>query len=211
MDLNEGRSLVRRDLHDEDPTAYRWSDAELERHIQHALRELSLSSPLQATATLSAVVGSRDLALGGLADLLRVEAAEYPVGQYPPAYVRFRVWSGTLTLLIDTLPGGGEPVRLFHTKLHLLDATSSTLPAHLEELVVMGAGAYAALEWASFATNRVNVGGPDTWRHYLAWGRERLAIFQRDLARLAANNIVRPRRLYTPVEPRPSQSTDWGP
>jgi hypothetical protein len=211
MDLNELRSLVRRDLHDEDPTAYRWSDAELERHLRHAVRELSLSAPLQATATLNTAPASRDLSLGNLTDLLRAEAVEYPVGKYPPAYVRFSVWSGTLTMLVEAAPDGGQPVRLYYTKLHSLESGSSTLPAHLTELAALGAGAYAALEWASFATNRVNVGGPEAWHHYLTWGKERLAHFQRSLARLAASNAVRPRRLYTPAEPRPSQSTDWGP
>ena len=36
------RTLVRRDLGDEDAATYRWTDFELERHIQHAVRELSL-------------------------------------------------------------------------------------------------------------------------------------------------------------------------
>ena len=211
MDLNQMRTLVRRDLHDEDASAYRWSDVELERHIQHAVRELSVSSPLQATGNLSTTAGSRDLSLDSLADLIGVEAVEYPLGQYPPAYVRFSDWADTLSLHVDATPDGGEGVRLYYTKLHTLDVTSSSLPPHLEELVAMGAGAYAALEWASFATNRVNVGGADTWRHYLSWGNERLAGFQRSLAQMAANNTVRPRRLYTPAAPLPSQSTDWGP
>ena len=211
MDLNQMRTIVRRDLHDEDATAYRWGDAELERHIQHAVRELSVSSPLQAKTNLSTTAGSRDLALNSLADLIGVEAAEYPIDQYPPVYVRFSFWADTLSLHIDAVPDGGESVRLYYTKLHTMDSVSSSLPSHLEELVAMGAGAYAALEWASFATNRVNIGGADTWRHYLSWGKERLAIFQRALAQLAANNTVRPRRLYTPAAPLPSQSTDWGP
>ncbi len=33
-----------------------------------------------------------------------------------------------------------------------------------------GAGGYAALEWASYATNRINSGGDDVWRHYHTWG-----------------------------------------
>ena len=54
------RTLVRRDLGDEDAATYRWTDFELERHIQHAVRELSLFRPVQATAMLSAAAGSRD-------------------------------------------------------------------------------------------------------------------------------------------------------
>ncbi len=53
MNLAEMRARVRKDLHDEDAQNYRWSDSELERHIAHAVQELSLSVPLQAKATLT--------------------------------------------------------------------------------------------------------------------------------------------------------------
>ena len=201
MDMNQMRALVRRDLHDEDASAYRWTDPVLDRHIQHAVREGSIGSPLQAIASLTTGAGSRDLSLSGISDLLRVEAAEYPMDKYPPVYVRFSVWADALTLLLDAVPSGEETVRLYYTKMHLLDETTSTLPPSLTELVVMGAGAYAALEWAGFATNRVNVGGADTWRHYLTWGKERLRLFHSSLARVAVNSSVRSRRLYTPAEP----------
>ena len=211
MNISDMRRLVRRDLHDEEATAYRWSDAELDRHVQHAVRELSLSLPLQTTASLVTTEGSRDLSLQTLTDLIRVEAAEYPAGRYPPGYVRFSVWGATLTLHVDAAPGGGQAVRLYYLKLHTMDAASSTIPAHLEDLVAMGAGGYAALEWASFATNRVNVGGPHAWRHFLVWGKERLRLFHAALARLSVTNAVRSRQLYSPAAAGPAQAADRGP
>ena len=81
----------------------------------------------------------------------------------------------------------------------------------LEDLAATGAAAYAALEWASFATNRVNIGGDETWRHYLTWGEERLAAFHQGLAGQARRRALKARRFYTPAQPKPSQSTDWGP
>ena len=210
MDLSDMRRLVRRDLRDEEAADYRWTDAELDRHVQHAVRELSLSLPLQSTASVVTVEGSRDLSLDALAGLIRVEAAEYPDGRYPPVFVRFSVWGATLTLHVDAAPGGGEAVRLYYHKLHTIDATSSTIPAHLEELVAMGASGYAALEWASFATNRVNVGGPHAWRHFLTWGRERLRLFHAALARHGATNAVRSRQLYSPAAAGPAQAADRG-
>ena len=209
--MNEMRTLVRRDLGDEDAATYRWTDFKLERHIQHAVRELSLFRPVQATAMLSAAAGSRELALGGIAGLIGVEAVEYPMGRRPPSYVRFSVWADALTMLEDGPADDGDAARLLSTKLHTLDAASSSLPVYLEEVVAMGAGGYAALEWASFATNRVNVGGADTWRSYLSWGQERLAMFQRALTKLGVNSSVRARRLYADAAPPASQSTDWGP
>ena len=210
MNIADMRQLVRRDLHDEEATDYRWTDAELDRHVQHAVRELSLSVPLQATASLVTTDGSRDVSLRTLADLIRVEAAEFPAGRYPPAYVRFSVWGDNLTLHVDAAPSGGEAVRLYYLKLHTLDAIASTIPAHLEELAAMGAGGYAALEWASFATNRVNVGGPQAWRHFLVWGKERLRLFHAALARLSATNAVRTRQLYVPTGAGPAQAGDRG-
>jgi hypothetical protein len=210
MDRVEMRARLRKDLKDEDPANYRWSDEELNRHIDHAVRELSLSSPLPAKATIATTPGSREISLSGLADLIEVEAVEYPQGLFPPNYVPFSLWGDTLTLLTPEVPQG-EDVTIYYGKLHTLDDTSSTIPPHLEELVAIGAAAYAALQWANYAINRVTVGGEETWRHYLIWGQDRLSQFMRGLSKYSQKNVVRVRRLYKPFEPKPSQVTDWGP
>ncbi|MGQ9573427.1 MAG: phage adaptor protein [Dehalococcoidia bacterium] len=209
MNLSEMRTRVRRDLHDEDPANQRWSDDELNRHIERAVRELSLAAPLEAKATLATSDGSRDVSLASLSDLVAAEAAEYPTGKYPPSYVPFSLWAGTLTLLVEATPPGGQSVNVYYGKMHTLDATTSTIPPHLEEVVATGAAAYAALEWASFATNRINVGGQDVWRDYFTWGQERLAVFSRALAKHSRRNAVRVRRLYTPATQPVDQSTVW--
>jgi len=209
VNLSEMRTRVRRDLHDEDPANQRWTDDELDRHIERAVRELSLAIPLEAKASPTTSEGSRDISLASLSDLVAVEAVEYPVDKYPPSYVPFSLWAGTLTLLVDATPPGGQSVNVCYGKMHTLDATTSTIPPHLEELVATGAAAYAALEWASFATNRINVGGQDVWRQYLTWGQERLAVFSRALAKHSRRNAVRVRRLYTPATQPVDQSTVW--
>jgi len=196
MNLSDMRAKIRQDLHDEDSQNYRWTDSELDRHIEHALRELSLSCPLEARATLSTTEGSRDLSISSLSDLVEIEAVEYPASSYPPSYVRFSAWADTLTLLIDSLPADGEDVYVYYGKLHTLDTDSSTIPAKLEDLVALGAAAYAAIEWASFAANRVNVGGSEVWHSYLTWGQDRLAAFMKGLAKNSRKNTVRVRQLY---------------
>ena len=211
MNLSEMRTRVRRDLHDEDPENQRWTDDELDRHIERAVRELSLAIPLEAKAPLTTSEGSRDISLASLSDLVAVEAVEYPVDKYPPSYIPFSLWAGTLTLLVDATPPGDQSVNVYYGEMHTLDATTSTIPPHLEELVATGAAAYAALEWASFATNRINVGGQDVWRQYLTWGQERLAVFSRALAKHGRRNAVRVRRLYTPATQPVDQSTVWQP
>jgi hypothetical protein len=211
MNLSDMRGRLRKDLHDQDAANQRWTDGELDRHIQRAVRDLSLSVSLEAKTTLSTTAGSRDLSIAGLADLVAVEAVEYPTGDYPPTYVPYSVWLSTLTMLIDAAPAGVESVNVYYTKLHTLDATSSTLPSRFEDVVATGAAAYAALEWASFATNRVNVGGQDVWRDYLTWGQERLAEFESALAEYGRRNAVRVRQLYRPATTPVDQSTVTGP
>ena len=210
MDLPTMRARVRRDLHDEGANL-RWTDDEVDRHVQRAVAEVSLAAPRERIAALTTTAGSRDLSLASVTDLLTVEAVEYPTGLYPPSYARYSQWAGTLTLLVDTLPGGQEEVKLYYGASHTLGASASTLPTQLEDVVASGGGAYAALEWANYAINRVNVGGEEVWRQYLTWGQERLAAYQEALRKLGGRNAVRVRSLYTPANALPGQATDWGP
>lgn len=193
------RARVRRDLRDEDASQYRWTDAEIDRHIDRALRELSLAAPLEATAELITSSGSRDLDLSALTDRVAIDAVEYPSGLYPPAFVPHSVWADTLTLLVDGAPVAGESVIVRYAKLHVLDGSGTTLPPALEDLVATGAAAYAAHEWASYATNRINVGGADAWSHFHTWGAERMAAFHRALAKHGRERRVRAGRLYVPA------------
>ena len=209
--LSTIRTAVRRDLHDEDSANYRWTDTVLDRHIDRAVREFSLTVPREETVALTTTAGSRDLSLASVSGLIAVDGVEYPVSLYPRSYVRFSIWGTTLTLLIEGAPAGAESVAVYVSKVHTLDGTGSTIPTPLEDLVVTGAAAYAALEWASFATNRVNVGGAEVWRQYLVWGQERLAAFARELARNGRRSAVRVRRLYQPALAGASRTTDWGP
>ena len=211
MNLSDMRARLRKDLHDEDALNYRWTDGELDRHIQHTVRELSLALPLEAKATLTTTPGSRDVSITSLTDVVAIEAVEYPVGEYPPSYARYSVWLSTLTLLVDAAPAAAEDIGVYYTKLHTIDVSSSTVPARFEDVVAAGAAGYAAVEWSSFATNRVNVGGRDVWREYLAWGQERLAQFQRALARHGRRNAVRVRRMYAPAGAPADQATVTGP
>ena len=56
--LTDIRARVRTDLHDEDAGEYRWASAELDRHISHALRDLSLAVPVESKANLEVTAGS---------------------------------------------------------------------------------------------------------------------------------------------------------
>jgi hypothetical protein len=193
------------DLRDEDAANYRWSDGELDRHIGRAVVELSVVLPREQKTTLTTSAGSRELSIAGLTDLLRIAAVEWPVGNWPPTYVQFSVWQTTLTLLVDAAPAGVEDVAVYWERVHQVDETTSTLPVEREDVVLLGAAGYAAVEWASFATNRANIAGSDVDRDYAIWGRSRLAEFSRQLRRLSAR--LKSGRLYVPAAAEPNQET----
>jgi len=210
MDLTEMRAIVRRDLHDEDAANYRWSDDELDRHIAHAVKEFSEAIPYEQKATKATTSGSREIDISTLTDRIMVQATEYPVDKFPKRYQRFALWGDTVTLLGDEVPDGSNAY-IYYGKLHTLDASTSTIPANLEDLIAAGAEGYAAVEWAVYAVNRVNVGGTITPSEFLAWGNERLKFFRQELKRLGRRNRVRMRQLYMPYYQPVSKSTDYGP
>ncbi len=210
MNLAEMRTIVRRDLHDEDDTNYRWTDEELDRHIAHAVKDFSEAIPYEQKAVIATTSDSREIDISALTDRIVIEAVEYPVDKFPRKYQRYSLWGDTLTLLGDEIPDGSN-VYIYHGKLHTLDATTSTIPTKHEDLVASGACGYAAVEWAAYAINRVNVGGLVTPREFLTWGGEKLKYFKAELKRLGRRSRVRIRSLYTPYYSPVSKSTDFGP
>ncbi len=210
MNLSEMRTTVRRDLHDEDDANYRWTDDELDRHIAHAVKDFSEAIPDEQMAIKATASGSREIDISTLTDRVVIEAVEYPMAQFPRKYQRYSLWADTLTLLGDEVPDGSN-AHIYYGKLHTLDATTSTIPTKHEDLVAIGAGGYAAVEWAAYAINRVNVGGLMTPKEFLTWGKEKLKYFRVELKRLGRRNRVRIRSLYAPYYPPVSKSTDFGP
>ena len=209
MTLTEMRTTVRRDLHDEDANNYRWTNDELDRHIAHAVKDFSEAIPYQQKAVKATTSGSREIDISTITDRIMVEAVEYPADKFPRKYQRFSLWADTLALLGDEVPDGSNAY-IYYGKLHAL-GESSTIPAMYEDLIAAGACGYAAVEWAVYAINRVNVGGSPTPDEFLNWGREKLNYFRREIKRLGRSNRVRIRSLYRPYYPPVSKSTDYGP
>jgi hypothetical protein len=210
MNITEMKTIVRRDLHDEDSENYRWTDNELERHIACAVKEFSRSFPYEQKVVISTTAGSRDIDISTITERVSVEAVEYPVDNYPAIYQRFSLWGDILTLLSDEVPDGSDAY-IYYGKLHTLDSATSTIPAVNEDLIAAGACGYAAVEWAIYAVNRVNTGGLNTPEEFLTWGRKKLSYFRRELRKLGNKNRVRISTLYRPYYLPVSQSTDFGP
>jgi hypothetical protein len=196
-------STLRTDLRDSGGD--RWPTATLERHIGRAARELSAFLPQEKKTTLETTGGSRDVSIATLADLVRVEAVEWPTGRYPRSLVAFSVWQTTLTLLVDAPPAGVENVFVYWGAQHVIDTNGSSVPSYAEETLLLGAAGYAAVEWASFATNRANVSGTEAVEDYRRWGEDRLRQFRAGLRRLGSR--VRSGRLYVPDEAATGRDT----
>jgi len=210
MNLSEMRAIVRRDLHDEDAEDYRWSNDELDRHIAHAVNDFSEAVPHEQKVTKATTSGSREIDISNITDRVIVQAMEYPAGRFPPVYQRFALWADTITLLGIEVPDGSDAY-IYYGKLHALDAGTSTIPSQHEDLIAGGACGYAAVEWAVYAINRVNVGGTGTPEELRKWGREKLSYFRKELRRLGRTNRVRMHSLYQSYFPPVSKSTDYGP
>jgi hypothetical protein len=195
--LSDVRDRIRKDLHDTDATAYRWTDAQLDRHVDHALSDVSAAMPQEKSATLATTSGSRDLSLASLGEVIEVETVEYPVGDYPPSATGFALWAGTLTLHVDDTPVGAN-AKLHYTARHTLDGSGTTLSTFQVDLVAMGASAYALLDQSIYVADRLTTGA-DPGAQYAGLGRARLTAFRQLLMQFGRKNRARGRRLYTPA------------
>jgi len=210
MNLNEMRTKVRRDLHDEDEENYRWTNDEVDSHIAHTVRDFSNAIPLEQKATKATTSGLREIDISSLSDRIMIQAVEYPVGQFPKRYQRFACWGDTLALLGNDVPDGSNAY-IYYGNLHTLNSQTSTIPQQYEDLISEGACGYAAIELAVYSINRLNIGSKVTSEEFQNWGREKLKYFRGELKRLGRRNRVLLRQLYQPYHPPVSKTTDYGP
>jgi hypothetical protein len=193
--LTDVRDRTRTDLSDLD--CLRWSDDQLDRHIGHALDELSLAMPQELTASIATTPGSRELATDAIDGLIEVEAVEFPTGEFPPVLPGFSTWGGTLTVHSATVPDGAE-AKLYYLAMQELDEDGSTLTAAQVDILVTGASAYAAQERGSATTEALNLDARAAER-YAAWSRARLTAFRQLLHTYGRKNRLRGRRMYVPA------------
>ncbi len=193
--LSDIRERVRRDLSDTAEAS--WPDEQLDRHIAHALSDLSLAIPQELSTDVATTEGSRELSVSGIERLIDVEMVEYPIGRFPPSYPGFATWGQSLTLHTPA-PPDGEDARVFYTGSHTLDEAGSTLSEHLAEILTTGASAYAALELSAGTTNALSL-QPEAAERYAALSRARLTAFRQLLHTYGRKNRVVARRMYVPA------------
>lgn len=185
------------------------SSADLDRHVDHAVRDLALVAPLDLLLTATLTIGSRSVdltaALSGLS-LLRLDAVEWPTGQYPQEFVQFNLFGDVdpvLTLLVEQAPSTADTINLYCKVAPAVtgDPTTTTLPARYDDIIALGAAGYAAQELATRLMNTINIGGPVVWEHYLTLSTQLLADFGQELDLLAKKYQFFAKRLYSPEYP----------
>jgi len=190
----------------------RWSDDELTAHIRRALRAYNRVDPLRLVAVLPTSVGEREYSLAGLTGLMEVTDLWYPWDEDKPTYPPPRPqWSmigdGVLYLEVEAPPAGDgtDDLRLFYTAPHAIQgldgASATTLDAQGEELVVLGATAYAAMQLAQSLMGTVTVSGW-TPRQFQDWATARVKAFEVGLEQVR-------RRAIMAQESRVSWKDEW--
>lgn len=186
MNLTTMRDNVEQDLDDAGNAV--WTAMEIDRAITRALNEYSKANPQHAVTTIAVTSETREFDLSSISGLLRAAKVWWPYtasdAEYPPSWVRFRGWAKRLYLETDNAPQNGDTLRLYYLKKQTIDglegATVTSVAGDDEELVILGAAAYAALQKGRKAVGSVGV-SESTPEHWRAWGNERLAEFKAGL------------------------------
>lgn len=123
--------------------ASRFTDAQRDDAITAAVKRYSQARPLQGAQDYAGDGVTFDLTLptGWVLDFSIVRDIEYPAGERVPVYLdkeRYQLYqspTATKVRLLDTTPAAGKTARVFFTKRHLVDGTSSSIPDVDEEAV----------------------------------------------------------------------------
>jgi len=190
----------------DDAAAAVWTTAELDQHIQDALRDLSHRIPRERNTSIATTAGSRDVSLATLTERVRIVAVEWPEANDPKSFVDFSEWADTLRINSAAVPDGSN-CTIYWQSLHSINGTD-TLPEDYDDALVHAAAARACDQQATDTTNTLPTGGPGSaadWRRLAAHFRQRYE------ERVTPRRGVRRRRLYAPTEPTAGQNTDPGP
>ena len=195
MNLTAMRTLVRRDLKDEDSSSYRWQDNEIERAIARAVAELSRYCPREMKSTIATTDDSREIDISTLTDRVSVDRVEFPIDETPREFQRFSVYADIITLIGD-VEGDGEDCYIYWGKVHTLDGSTSTIPSYLEDVLALGAAAYAVLAQTQYRTDTAGFGGEQADRDYQSWGTTMLKEFKSQLKRFGRGRKLKISQFY---------------
>jgi len=188
MDIATMRARVREDLQDEDEANYRWTNDQVDGAIERVVREFSLAKPIQQQDDIATTESSRDIDVSSLSGLIGVESVEFPIGENPSYYQKFRIWQDTVQMADE---GDGTDARVRWYKEHTLDAESSTIPTQFEEIIVLGATGYLAASASVYTVDKATIAGKWATINFLKWGQTRLERYEKKLKALKSRIISR--------------------
>jgi len=128
----------------------------------------------------------QDIDISGIADIIHVWRAEYPIerpSHYPRNYRNVNVFGDTLTLDINLIPDDAEEVHLYLHKKHTLTDKTSTLNTQHETVLIQGVSARAAINKGREQFNALNVGGVNVGTNMVSWGQSQLSSYREALKR----------------------------
>jgi hypothetical protein len=141
-----------------DTTNLAFADATIDDAIRRALEEISYAIPQMKDTTLTLTSAGHEISLTSLSPVYAVAEVYWPYRgtpeQWPPNWVKgFRLnWNGaTPTLFLNTIaqsqPLVNDKVRVIYATVHTLnglaEASATTLPVELEELLIEGSAGFA--------------------------------------------------------------------
>ncbi len=195
MILSDLIARIRLDLNDpsQGEGPYTWTDDELARHIDHAVREYSQALPRQVIVDVATAEDSRVVDISEITDAIVIYDIEHPIGETPQLYHRFNWFASVLTMDSEA---DGTDARIYYGALHYITAEASSIPQQHEDLIPLAATAYAMLQKSFYTTNRVTIGGATTPESYARRAKELLTTFNAELRRLRRK--LSTASLYTP-------------
>ncbi len=194
MNLTEMRARVREDLQDTDSQNYRWTDDEVDGAIERVVAEYSLRAPIEQQDDIATTDGDTELDISSLSGLLEIVSVEFPIDRSPKYVQRTEYWAGHLYMEDK---GNGQDACVRWLKRHTLDASSTTIPAEHEEIIVLGATGYLAVSASAYTVDRASIAGRYATINYKAWGKGRLDRYDRKLKAISRTNRIIRRRFYT--------------
>jgi len=193
MTLTEIRARVWEDLQDTDAQNYRWTDDEVDGAIDRVVLEYSAYAPIQQQDDIATTDADTELDISTLTGLVKIESVEFPLEETPHHLQHFEYWAGHLYMQDE---GDGTDARVRWLKKHTLTAEATTIPAHHEEIIVLGATGYLAMSASANTVDRAFIAGRYGTQSYRQWGIDRLKRYDQQLNKLPQASRITTRQLY---------------
>ncbi len=202
MNLTQYLAAVKLVLNTSSADAALYPDALITEAIRQALREYGeMAAPVETVLTVATAGQSQSLA--SITDLQEVILIAWPWEADPGGVdlrdwiVRWRQTAPGTVWLEEFEPSAGDKMLVYYRKRHTVNgldgATSTTVPAEHEALIVLGAAGWSVEFHDRAAIEAVKGMTPDAAKRLEAWGHQRLSEFRtalKDLPRVAP--LVRP-------------------